>query len=143
MLDTSIPGADDGALGQEQLTWLDETLAGAAGRPTLLAMHHPPLRTSVPAWDDFALAASDRDALAVQVRRRPNVRRILAAHFHRPMLGELAGCPVFSAPSTYAHAQLDFTARELTVAAEPIGFAIHSLVHDDLVSYSLPVAIDS
>ena len=48
MLDTTIPGADAGALGAEQLAWLDAQLTSAQETPTLLAMHHYPLCTETP-----------------------------------------------------------------------------------------------
>jgi 3',5'-cyclic-AMP phosphodiesterase len=60
VLDTTRPGEDPGALDAERLDWLDAELAAAPRLPTLLAMHHPPLVTGVPAWDELGLPVADR-----------------------------------------------------------------------------------
>ncbi len=44
-LDTLVPGADGGALDAAQLEWLEAQLAAAPGRPTLIFLHHPPVKT--------------------------------------------------------------------------------------------------
>jgi 3',5'-cyclic AMP phosphodiesterase CpdA len=69
LLDTTRPGEDPGALDAERLDWLDGELAAAPGISTLLAMHHPPLVTGVPAWDELALPAADRRGLAQVLAR--------------------------------------------------------------------------
>jgi Calcineurin-like phosphoesterase len=51
VLDTTRPGEDAGALDAELLGWLDAELATSPELPTLLAMHHPPFVTGVPACD--------------------------------------------------------------------------------------------
>jgi Icc protein len=44
-LDSTIPQESSGALHPAQLEWLDETLAAAPTRPTVVALHHPPFWT--------------------------------------------------------------------------------------------------
>jgi len=58
---------------------------------------------------------------------------------HRTIVGEMAGTPVLTVPSTYVQGRLDFRARELEVSAEPAGFAVHALLEDELVSHVQPV----
>jgi len=58
---------------------------------------------------------------------------------HRTIVGEMAGTPVLTVPSTYVQGRLDFRARELEVSAEPAGFALHALLEDELVSHVQPV----
>jgi 3',5'-cyclic-AMP phosphodiesterase len=140
MLDSTIPDADAGALGAEQLAWLDETLASAPEKPAALAMHHVPIRTGVPAWDDFALAVADQDALRATLGRHPQVRLVAGGHFHRSMTAQLAGRTVFVAPSAYVEAELDFEAPGPNLGAEPTGFAVHAFVRDTVVSYVSAVA---
>src|SRR6267378_2762428 len=50
-LDTHIPGENGGVLCAARLAWLDEALAMAPDRPTLLMMHHPPFLTGVEHMD--------------------------------------------------------------------------------------------
>jgi 3',5'-cyclic AMP phosphodiesterase CpdA len=139
-LDTTRPGEDPGALDAERLAWLDAELATRPGVPTLVAMHHPPLSTGVPVWDELGLPAADRSALAEVVERHRQVRRLVAGHVHRTITGELAGRAVLTVPSTYVQARLDFCSEEIELAAEPAGFAVHAVRDGELISHIQPVA---
>ena len=83
------------------LAWLDDELSQAPRVPTLLATHHPPFATGVPAWDELGLPIADRRALAAVVARHGQVRRVAAGHVHRMISSDLGGRPVLSVPSTY------------------------------------------
>ena len=88
--------------------------------------------------DAIGLAGPDRRALAEVVARHPKVSRIVCGHVHRAIAGELAGRPVFVAPSTYVPLRLDFQSDEIQLAPEePTGFAIDSLLDGALVSHVL------
>lgn len=134
VLDTTRPGEDPGTLDRERLAWLDSELAAAPGSPTLIAMHHPPLVIGLPAWDADGLPASDRASLADVVERHPQVRRIVAGHVHRAMIGELAGRTVLTAPSTYVQARPNFVSGEIELTREPAGFVLHTLLDGELIS---------
>ena len=138
-IDTTRPGEDPGALDADRLGWLDEELARAPKTPTLLAMHHPPLLTGVPLWDELGLPAADRQALGQVITRHPQVCRIVAGHMHRTIIGELAGRAVLTVPSTYVQARLDFRLQEIELADEPAGFAVHAILDGELVSHVQPV----
>jgi 3',5'-cyclic-AMP phosphodiesterase len=139
VLDTTRPGEDPGVLDPERLGWLDAELATAPEQPTLLAMHHPPLVTGVPAWDHIGLPSADRRALGEVVERHPQVRRLVAGHVHRTISGELAGRAVLSVPSTYVQARLNFGSQEIELAADPAGFAVHAVLDGELISHVQPV----
>jgi 3',5'-cyclic AMP phosphodiesterase CpdA len=139
LLDTTIPGEDPGALDRDQLAWLDAELAVAPQQPTLIAMHHPPLLTGVPAWDEIGLADASRLSLGEVIDRHRQVRRIVAGHVHRTITGQLAGRPVLTVPSTYVQGRLSFGSRELELGADPAGFAVHAVLDGDLVSHIQPV----
>jgi 3',5'-cyclic-AMP phosphodiesterase len=139
VLDTTIPGEDPGALGPEQLDWLDAELAAAPEVLTMIAMHHPPLLTGIRVWDELGLPSADRQALGDVIERHRQVRRLVAGHFHRTMTGDLTGLPVLTVPSTYAQARLNFTMQELELAAAPAGFAVHAVVDGGLISHIEPV----
>ncbi len=140
-IDTTRPGEDPGALDAARLGWLDEELAMAPETPTLLAMHHPPLLTGVPVWDELGLPDADRQALGEVIARHPQVRRIVAGHFHRTIIGQLAGRAVLAVPSTYLQFRLDFRSQELEFAHDPAGFAVHSVLDGELVSHVQPVSV--
>ena len=139
VLDSTRPGEDRGELDAGRLRWLDDQLAGAADRPTLLALHHPPVSTGIAAWDEVGLSAADRTALADVLHRHPQVRRITAGHVHRTMTGELAGRAVLAVPSTYVQTRLSFNSGHIETAAEPPGFAVHALLDGEVASHVQPV----
>ena len=135
LLDTTIPGEDSGALGPEQLEWLDAELAAAPDTLTLVALHHPPLVTGMALWDAIGLAPEDRDGLGAVVDRHQQVRCLVGGHFHRTISGELAGRRVLAVPSTYAQSRLDFTLDQLELAEQPAAFALHTVLDGELVSH--------
>jgi Icc protein len=138
VLDSNVPGQDPGAFDSEQLVWLDEELGKETERPTLLAMHHPPLATGVPEWDAINLVPSEREALAGIVARHQQVRAIVGGHLHRVMASALAGSPVISVPSTYLQVLPDYDPRDFegedVIWTGPPGFALHALLDGELSS---------
>jgi Icc protein len=139
VLDTTHPGEDQGELDAGRLAWLDAELTAVPDVPTVLAMHHPPLTTGVPAWDAFGLPPADQQALAAVVARHPHVRRITGGHLHRTIASDLIGRAVLAVPSTYVQGRLDLDARRLELAREPSGFAVHTLLDGQLTSHLQPV----
>jgi 3',5'-cyclic AMP phosphodiesterase CpdA len=139
VVDSTHPGEDWGAVDEERLTWLDHELAANPDRPTLIAIHHPPLVTGVPAMDEVGLRAADRDALGRVIERHLQVKRVIAGHVHRGLAGDVAGRPVFVAPSIYVAARLDFRSGEVELTDEPPGFAVHALLDGKLVSHLVRV----
>jgi 3',5'-cyclic-AMP phosphodiesterase len=139
VIDTTRPGEHPGTLDEQRLAWLDAELAAAPGAPTVLAMHHPPLSSGIPAMDEVGLPVAHRRALAEVVERHPQVLRIVAGHMHRTITADLAGRAVLAAPSTYLQSRLDFHMDEITLAAEPPGFAVHALLDGELISHVQPI----
>jgi 3',5'-cyclic-AMP phosphodiesterase len=139
-LDTIVPGSDGGTLDAERLGWLDEALAAEPERPTVLAMHHPPLRTEIPTFERIGLDPEAREALAVVLDRHPQVLRIVAGHVHRTIVAELSGRAVLTVPSTYLQVELDFTAPKLQMRSDPPGFAIHAFRDGVLASHVQRIA---
>jgi 3',5'-cyclic AMP phosphodiesterase CpdA len=130
VLDTSVPGADGGHLDEPTLRWLHNELSVDMTVPTLLAMHHPPLLTGSPAWDQIALDSESRSSLANELADHDNVRAILGAHLHRPLLTEFVGRPVLVSASTYVQFPLSVGARTLVPDDEPPGYLVHVITGD-------------
>jgi Icc protein len=139
VLDSTVPGEVQGRLDPDRLGWLDAELTRAPDAPTLIAMHHPPLWTGMPAADEIGLAAQDRRALGAILGRHPQVRRVVAGHVHRTIVSDLAGRAVLAAPSTTLAGRLDFISDEFELTAEPPGFAVHAFLDGELVSHVQPV----
>jgi Icc protein len=138
--DTTRPGRDDGRLAPGELAWLREQLALDRDAPTVVAMHHPPLATGMPALDRYALAAGDRAALEDLLRGFPHVQRVATGHVHMAVCGRIAGAVATTCPSTWRERpRLEIGADEWETVRQPAGMLIHVLVAGELVSHVQPL----
>ena len=135
-LETHIPGRGEGVLCEARLAWLAARLAEAPDRPTILFMHHPPLRTGLPVVDALGLAVVD--ALGAIVDRHPQVERIVAGHVHAALLRRFHGTIVATCPATTETLLLDVhKPARLDVVREPPVCLLH-IWHPDagLLTYT-------
>lgn len=96
MLDSLVPGAVHGELGQEQLAWLAAELRHNAPQGRLIALHHPVALTGVPWLADNLL----RDAEAFEgVLRGHDIVGVLTGHCHTPSAASFAGAIATTAPA--------------------------------------------
>ena len=95
-LDSLVPGEIGGELGQEQLSWLAETLATPASGDTIVALHHPVALAGFTYLTDGLLR--DAPALAAALAPHP-ILGVLAGHCHAPSMTAFAGTTVVTAPS--------------------------------------------
>jgi hypothetical protein len=105
-------------------------------------MHHPPLITGVRVLDVNGLPAADRGVLEQLVAANPQVKRIVAGHFHRTIVGTLGGCGVFVCPSS--HLQIDLGSAfsdRVVLVQQPPGFALHVTFGDEVASHADPIAL--
>jgi 3',5'-cyclic-AMP phosphodiesterase len=140
LCDTIVPDQEGGSYEAERRAWLESELNAAPEAPTLIAMHHPPILTGIPAFDEIGLPDDDRRAFADLVAGHPQVRRIAAGHIHRVIAGEAGGRPVLVAPSTYVQTALELEPGEIRDSADPPGFVVHLLIDGELTSHVQPVA---
>jgi Icc protein len=134
--DTTQPGRDDGAFGDDRLAWLEARLAEDRDTPTLVAMHHLPVPTGIPAMDAFGLPKADRAALGELIAAHRQVRRIVTGHVHRAVVGALGGCAVFACPGTHLEVALDLREpTRLRIVPAPPAFAVHVALGGELVSH--------
>jgi 3',5'-cyclic AMP phosphodiesterase CpdA len=122
-LDTLVEGQGGGRLRARSLNHLVEALDQSEGRPVVVALHHPPLRTGIRFMD--AIGLEDAEALEGILRRHDGPLRVLAGHVHGVYHGMLGGHPVFTAPSTCSAFALD-QREEAPVGfmLGPLGFAV-------------------
>jgi 3',5'-cyclic AMP phosphodiesterase CpdA len=102
-LDTNVPGKGEGFLCAERLGWLEQRLAEAPERPTLIFMHHPPFPTGLAPFDRIGL--TNADLLGAVIARHPQVERIVAGHVHSTMLRRFYGTLAMTCSAT-AHEML-------------------------------------
>ena len=96
-LDSTVPGEGYGHLGDDSLGYLRAELSRPAPAGTVLAMHHPAVRSPIAAATELRLRQAQplRDAIA-----GTDVRLILCGHYHHAALGTLGAVPVWVSPAT-------------------------------------------
>jgi 3',5'-cyclic-AMP phosphodiesterase len=137
--DTTVPGLVEGAFGADRLGWLEACLAEAADTPTIVAMHHPPILTGMPAMDALGMPEADHAAIAELLARAPQVKRVVTGHVHRAITGESGGRPVFVCPSSHLQLALDLVSKEIALVREPPCFALHVATGREVVSHLQPI----
>src|SRR5215471_3304172 len=98
MLDSLLPGHVDGAVGEEQLTWLAAELRQPAPVGHVVVVHHPSIPRGVPRQSESLL--QDRDALAHTLRQCPTVLAVLCGHSHVSTAAAFASTLHVVAPAT-------------------------------------------
>ncbi len=123
-LDITIPGQHHGLVDGPAIAWLDEVLSAAPNRPTILMLHQPPFATGIPYMDPYWCEGGE--ALAVLIRRFPNVERITCGHVHRFMQLRFGGTALCTAPSTTTTIALQLQPNAKPASyLEPPAFLLH------------------
>ena len=93
ILDSLKQGRHGGDFCETRAAWLKQTLAQDKTRPTLIALHHPPIETGI-AW----MTASKEDEwvkrLRLIVSDYNNIVQIISGHIHRIIFKAFAGTHV-------------------------------------------------
>ncbi|WP_027799909.1 phosphodiesterase [Paraburkholderia dilworthii] len=125
-LDSLVPGQSGGTLCDARLAWLAAQLDAASGKPTVVALHHPPFACGIGHMDDLRLDPIAADKLAALIVRYPNVERVMCGHVHRPMFVRFGGTIASAVPAPAHQVALDL--REDAPSAfvmEPPAYALH------------------
>lgn len=138
-LDTVVPGHDEGLLCEARLSWLDERLAEAPDRPTLVFMHHPPFATGLDVLDRLGLAGVEE--FGAIIARHPQVERIVAGHIHCGLQRRFHGTLAMTCTSTALQIRIDHArADRLSSAMEQPSCLLHAWAPaTGLLSYVSPV----
>ena len=139
MLDSLVPEESHGDLCPARLAFLEQALAAAPDRPTLVVLHHPPILTGIAHMDKVNLRAAT--AMEAVIRKHPQVERVLCGHVHRSIIARFGGSLVQTSPSV-AH-QVSFDLRpdgDATFTMEPPAYLLHDWRPDrGLTSHQLYV----
>ena len=137
-LDTVEPGESAGLLDDVRLGWLESALAACPERPTVLAMHHPPIDTGIAFMDRIGLVGRER--LADLLAGHPQVERVICGHVHRNVQTRFAGTTVSICPGTAHQVFLDLNGdHEDSWVPEPPAFQLHAWVGGRLVTHTVPI----
>jgi 3',5'-cyclic-AMP phosphodiesterase len=135
VLDSTIPGEVGGALGVEQLDWLEARLADPAPLGNLIVLHHP-CRLAAPAHHYPMFIVREAAGLeSIVSRHRDRVFGVLAGHSHQANSAPFGGTLHVTAPAVLC--QLDFFSGEDFVLIPGSGFNLCRIDHGQLVVHSV------
>jgi 3',5'-cyclic AMP phosphodiesterase CpdA len=135
--ETEFPG-----YGDLRLAWLHDQL-GRSDKPTLIAIHHPPMKTGI----EFIDMAGDDwfQGLKSVLEDNPQVKLVICGHCHTDLRGRIGNVPVFMAGSTahqlIAARAMDIAPASVNESAPPV---LHHFLDGDFLSgsYSWPADIE-
>ena len=133
-LDSVIPGQSGGTLCDERLAWLKRVLT-ESGKPTVVALHHPPFVTGIGHMDSVGFDSSAK--LERIIARHPHVERVIAGHLHRPITVRYGGTVASTCPSPAHQVVLDLApdAGDRFIM-EPPAFQLHWWNGQHLVTHT-------
>lgn len=135
MLDTVVPRSSHGTLCEQRLRWLRDRLAEQPGRPTLIAMHHPPFATGIAYMDAIGLLEGAGELERI-VAEHPNVERILCGHLHRTIFRRFGGTIASTCPGPAHQINLDLRPHGTgDFIMEPPGYHLHQWRDGALVTH--------
>jgi Icc protein len=133
LLDSSIPGRDDGYLDDVTLDFLAAALGDTAtDRTVVVGFHHPPVILHVPFID--AIRQDGEQRLAAVLERHPNVAAVLCGHAHTPAASTFAGRPLLVAPGVVSTLGLPWETEDVLDESRPPAIAYHVIDSDRRVT---------
>jgi 3',5'-cyclic AMP phosphodiesterase CpdA len=141
VLDTVEEGRHGGAFCEVRASWLRERLAEAPERPTLIALHHPPIDTGV-GWLTTSPAEPWLARLDAALSGSRQVIALVCGHVHRTISANRNGVPIHVCPGVAPPITLDLAPinpevpdeRPLVVDGPP-GYALHLWRGGRLISH--------
>jgi len=123
-LDSVAQGQSGGAFCDKRAAWLRAALDEGGNQPTVIFMHHPPLKCGVPETDQDGFEGVD--TLGAIVAAYPNIQRILCGHIHLLTHACWNGTVVTTAPSMGMQLTLDLTQAQPSrfMVTDP-GYLLH------------------
>jgi len=138
-MDSTIPGAPGGEICETRAAWLDKRLSEAEHQPTVIFMHHPPIRCGVIETDVDGFIGADR--LGNVIEKYTNIERVICGHIHMLVHARWRGTVVSTAPSMGMQLVLDLTLEhpsEFTLEAP--GYQLHYWTPEkNLITHTITV----
>jgi len=119
-----------------RLEWLQTELQRSA-KPTLLAIHHPPMKTGI----EFIDMGGEGwfSGLAQLLTEHPQVKLVICGHCHIDLIGNISQVPVYMAGST-AHQLVAARAMDIAPAFDTSSIppVLHHFLDGNFLSGSMP-----
>jgi 3',5'-cyclic AMP phosphodiesterase CpdA len=143
MLNSHYDDSELPYFGERRMTWLEEALAESS-RPTLVAIHHPPMRTGIEFID--MVGAQWYAGLGGLLKRHDHVVKVICGHGHVDLQGMLGNIPVQMVGSI-AHQLIAGRVIDIapSFANHPVPAMLHHWMDGELVSgyYPWPDGVDA
>ncbi len=138
-LDSTIPGKPGAEICSERANWLDQQLAKQPNKPTIIFMHHPPVKCGVLETDKDGFIGAD--LLGDVIEKYSSVKAILCGHIHLQAHINWRNTVVSIAPSTQMRLMLDLTLqKESQFYLDNPAFQLHYWTEEqNLISYPILV----
>ena len=138
-VDSVVAGAPGGKICETRAMWLDERLSEAKEQPTIIFIHHPPVKFGVLETDVDGFVGADR--LGDVVEKYTNIERVICGHIHREAHVRWRGTVVSTAPSMGMHLVLDLTMeRPSQFVPEAPGYQLHKWTPEkNLITHTIYV----
>lgn len=127
-VDSTVPQESGGEICEIRASWLDKQLALDADKPTLIFMHHPPVKCGVIETDIDGFIGIE--LLANIVQKYSNIESILCGHIHTPAHTRWHGTIVSTAPSMGLQLVLDLTLKQDRFTLESASYQLHYWTED-------------
>lgn len=142
-MDSTVIYQAGGEICKLRASWLDERLTEGGEKPTILFMHHPPVKLGVKETDIDGFAGSEK--LGDVIEKYTHIERILCGHVHSPIFVRWRGTVVSTAPSMGMQLVLDLTLQQSSqfILEAPAYQLHHWTAEKNLISHIVKVqAID-
>lgn len=136
MLDSHVPNQVHGYLDETQLAWLAAELAKPVAVGHLIALHHPPVSSTVALLEPLGL--HNADALAAVLARHHNVLGVLSGHIHYNHVARFANSLSFTTPAVLY--TIDPGVQKNFRMTDGSGFAIGTVRNGQLFMNTVMVA---
>ncbi|MDR1077651.1 MAG: metallophosphoesterase [Propionibacteriaceae bacterium] len=136
VLDSTVPGRQDGLIEPAQYDWLRRQLAQPAPDGSVLVLHHPPLAPELELLDPVALRQSDDLAEAI---RGSDLRLILGGHYHYPTQGLVGGVLTLAAGACSYSQDLLIDQRSMRAERATESFGLIHLRPDRAINTVVPL----
>ena len=131
MLDTLAKGRHGGGFCKARMEWLEQTMAEQPERPTLVALHHPPVRTGI-AWMTTNINRPWVKNLESVISKHKQVIHMISGHIHRPIYTRFAGTTLTVCPAIAPQVELELADidpktpdNRILLTEDPPGFSLH------------------
>ena len=143
MLNSHYDNSELPYFGERRLAWLDQALS-ESGRPTLIAIHHPPMKTGIGFID--MVGPQWYQGIAGVLERHPQVLKIICGHGHIDLQGRLGNIPVLMVGSI-AHQLIAGRGDDVAPSFDNVRVppVLHQWLDGDIVSgyYPWPDGVDA